>query len=297
MISQADGTPTSNYPSLIEPAELAGLLGQDHLVIIDTRDVSQYRRAHLPGAVSCEDIFYYLCMPENGGLTGMQEFFKTLFSEAGVQPDSRVVIYEQAMDNGYGRSCRGYMLLQYLGHAQVQVLHGGFQGWMVLGLPVTEEVSAVEPSDFQPSITPGHIIGQAEMLALLHDPEMVLLDCRDYAEWMGANSSPYGYDYCPRKGRIPGAVWLEWYRLMVHRGGAAWFRSPEEIRAMCAQIGIIPEKRVVVYCFKGARASAVVMALRMAGFPDVVNYFASWNEWSRDSALPADEEYPEDFQE
>jgi thiosulfate/3-mercaptopyruvate sulfurtransferase len=283
----------ANLPSLIEPAELASLLGSEDLVILDTRDASAFKRAHLPGAFSCEDVFYYLCLPENGGLVGLQEFFTKLFSEAGIRPDSRVVVYEHAMDNGYGRSCRGWMLLKYLGHERVQVMHGGFQAWSVLGLPLTAEVVTPTPYPFQAAVTPGHIIGQEEMLARLNQPGMVLVDCRDYAEWLGANSSPYGYDYCPRKGRIPGSVWLEWYRLMEHRNGAAWFRSPEEISRLCAEVGITPDKKVIVYCFKGARASAVAMALRRSGFTQVENYLASWNEWSRDLALPADEEYPE----
>jgi thiosulfate/3-mercaptopyruvate sulfurtransferase len=286
---------TAAMPSLIEPAELLPLLGSGDLVLMDTRDVSAFKRAHLPGAFSCEDIFYYLCLPENGGLTGLAEFFTRMFAEAGIRPESRVVFYEHAMDNGYGRSCRGWMLANYLGHARVQVLHGGFQAWSVLGLPVTGEVVTPQPYPFAAVVTPGQIIGQAEMFARLNQENMVLVDCRDYAEWLGANSSPYGYDYCPRKGRIPGSVWLEWYRLMEHRGGAAWFRSAEEISRLCAEGGITPDKKVIVYCFKGARASAVVMALRRSGFPDVVNYLASWNEWSRDLTLPADEEYPNDI--
>lgn len=281
-----------NLPSLIDPSELLALLGSSGLVILDTREASAFKRSHLPGAISCEDIFYYLCLPENGGLPGLQEFFTQMFTAAGVKPDSRVILYEHAMDNGYGRSCRGWLLFKYLGHERVQVLHGGFQAWAVLGYPVTNEVIEPEPYPFQPVVAMGQIIGQEEMLARLNQENMVLVDCRDYAEWLGANSSPYGYDYCPRKGRIPGSVWLEWYRLMEHRGGAAWFRSPEEITRLCAEVGITPDKKVIVYCFKGARASAVVMALRRSGFPDVVNYLASWNEWSRDLALPADEEYP-----
>jgi thiosulfate/3-mercaptopyruvate sulfurtransferase len=36
----------------------------------------------------------------------------------------------------------------------------------------------------------------------------VLLDIRDAEEWIGESSSPYGKDFCPRKGRIPGAKWI-----------------------------------------------------------------------------------------
>jgi thiosulfate/3-mercaptopyruvate sulfurtransferase len=286
-------TTTDNAPpTLLEPLDLASDLGKENLVLIDSRDEAAYLQNHLPGAVSIQDIFYYLCLPENGGLVGLQDHFVTLFSKAGIRPTDRVVVYEEAHDNGYGKSCRGWLILKYLGHSNVQVLHGGMRAWKALNLPLTAEVPHRDPVQFQAQITPGHIIGLAEMHLSLTDPQAVIVDCRDYAEWLGANSSPYGYDYCPRKGRIPGSIWLEWYRLMEHRDGAAWFRSKREIRKLCKQHGITPDKKIVVYCFKGARAAAVVMALRHSGFESVFNYLPSWNEWSRDMSLPVDEEYP-----
>ncbi len=41
-----------------------------------------------------------------------------------------------------------------------------------------------------------------------------------------------------------------------------------------------------LYCFKGARASNTVLALKQAGVDDVRMYFGSGNEWSRDPSLP-----------
>jgi thiosulfate/3-mercaptopyruvate sulfurtransferase len=46
---------------------------------------------------------------------------------------------------------------------------------------------------------------------------------------------------------------------------------------------------VIVYCFKGARASNTFVALEEAGIKDVGIYFGSWNEWSRDPSLPIEE--------
>jgi len=278
---------------LISPEQLAQELTDPGLLLVDTRDEAVYLRAHIPGAVNIQDIFYYLCTPETGGLPSMAAHFASLFGQAGLSSHQRVVMYEDAHDNGYGKSCRGWLLMQFLGHARVQVLHGGFQGWKVAGLPLESDPVVGTPTRVQADIHPGHIIGTDEMLARLTDPDTVIVDCRDYAEWLGANSSPYGYDYCPRKGRIPGAVWLEWYRLLEHHNRVAWFRSSDEIRAMCEPLGITPDKRIVVYCFKGARASNMVMALRRCGYPNVVNYMPSWNEWSRNPDLPVDEDYPE----
>jgi thiosulfate/3-mercaptopyruvate sulfurtransferase len=126
----------------------------------------------------------------------------------------------------------------------------------------------------------------------LDDPSIVILDVRDRDEWMGESSSPYGVDFCPRKGRIPGAVWIEWYDLMVPDAEIATFRSPEEIMSLCQAAGITPDSTVYIYCFKGSRASNSLIALKEAGIKDVRNYFASWNEWSRDPALPIESGAP-----
>jgi hypothetical protein len=64
---------------------------------------------------------------------------------------------------------------------------------------------------------------------------VTLLDCRDADEWTAASSSPCGVDFCPRKGRLTGSVWLEWYALMTEQAdGTSVFRDPEEIRRLAS---------------------------------------------------------------
>jgi thiosulfate/3-mercaptopyruvate sulfurtransferase len=70
------------------------------------------------------------------------------------------------------------------------------------------------------------------------------------------------------------------------------FKSRPEILAECATVGVTPETPVIVYCFKGARASNTFVALEEAGITNVGIYFGSWNEWSRDSSLPIEEGLP-----
>jgi len=64
------------------------------------------------------------------------------------------------------------------------------------------------------------------------------------------------------------------------------FKSREEILAECATVGVTPETPLVLYCFKGARASNTFVALNEAGVENVTLYFGFWNEWSRDPSLP-----------
>lgn len=109
---------------------------------------------------------------------------------------------------------------------------------------------------------------------------------------MGESSSPYSIDFAPRKGRIPGAVWIEWYEFMKRPGAFSTFKSNDEIRALFSAHEICPEDNIIIYCFKGARASNTYIALKQAGFEKLRIYFGSWNEWSRIPSLPIEEGSP-----
>ncbi len=278
---------------LVTPAELSTMLTSPGTVVIDTRDPDAYAAGHLPGAVNIRDIFTYLAMSTPDGVAAMRDKFAETFGAAGLSGEETAVIYEQSMNSGFGQSCRGYVLLRYLGYPKVKVLHGGYAAWVAEGLPTSTEVPTPQPKSF--AVDPkaaGILVDLQAMKAAVADPNQVKLDTRDVDEWIAESSSPYGKDFCPRKGRIPGAVWIEWYRMMKPTPAGPMFKSPAEILAECATVGIMPETPVVLYCFKGARASNTLVALNEAGIKNVSLYFGSWNEWSRDPSLPIDEGLP-----
>jgi len=277
---------------LTSVAELAELLNRKDIVLIDTREPEDYIVEHIPGAINIYEIFSYLAAEENGGYASMRAVFSKLFGDAGICGNERVVIYEDAMDNGYGRSCRGYFILRHLGHQNVSILHGGFQAWLLEDMPVTGDIPEPEKKIFSVNPDNSIILTKEEMLESLTQPDIIKLDCRDRAEWIGISSSPYGPEFTPRKGRIPGAIWIEWYNVMGNNGAIPWFKEAEELKTLFAQHGITAESKVYIYCFKGARTSNMLMAMMRAGIYNVRNYLASWNEWSRDFTLPVEQGYP-----
>jgi len=273
---------------LISAKELIGFSSAETFAIIDTREQAEYVKGHIPGAVNIHRIFTYLATEDNGGLETLSQTFVKEFSAAGISNKDFIVIYEDTFNNGYGQSCRGYFILKYMGHENVSILHGGFAAWQQEGYEITVEIPVKPKTEFKPNINNNIVVTKEQMKEAIEKKEVVILDCRDKDEWTGENSSPYGKDFCPRKGRIPGAVWLEWHLLMNNNSGIPLFRSNEEILEQCQQVGITPQSEVIVYCFKGSRASNTIVALQQAGIKNVKNYFASWNEWSRDFSLPID---------
>ena len=196
---------------LVSPDELTQLIQSGPVVLIDTRDAASFAEAHLPGAVNIHEIFTYLATSTPEGLAVLRETFTEAFAKAGLSGKETAVIYEQSMTTGFGQSCRGYVLLRYLGYPRdkIKVLHGGYSAWRAAGLPSTTEVPSPTPVAFPPDTGGSSIlVDLAGMKDAVADPRIVKLDVRDVDEWIAESSSPYGKDFCPRKGRIPGSVWL-----------------------------------------------------------------------------------------
>lgn len=270
---------------LVEPTDLLRALPMGGIQLLDTRSEVEYWCGHLPGARNLRDIFTYLCTLENGGTTALLTHFAEALGALGIHRETPVILYEDAADSGFGQSCRGLFLLKLLGHSRVRVLNGGLQSWKALELALETRVSAWEPVTYAPRPDLSLLLEKEDILRALNDPAIPILDTRGRMEWEGQVSSPYGVDFCPRKGHLPGAIWLDWRNFIDIRPPWPRFRTVEETRSICRTAGIPEDRPLYLYCFKGSRASHTLIALRRAGY-DARLYFASWNEWSRDPSLP-----------
>ena len=277
---------------LVSPADLDAMMKTEKVVLIDTRDADTYAAGHIPGAVNVREVFTFLATSSAEGLAELKDTFAKHLGAAGLSGAETAVFYEDALNSGYGQSCRGYYLLSWLGYPKIKVLNGGYSAWKAAGMATSTEAATPSPATFPTDLPMADVmLTQADMLAAL-GTDTVLLDVRDIDEWIGDSSSPYGKDFAPRKGRIPGAKWIEWYRFMKPSAQGPMIKSPDEVKAEAATAGISPDDTVYLYCFKGARASNTFLALKQAGFEDVRMYFGSWNEWSRDPALPIETGLP-----
>lgn len=272
--------------SLITPLEVKNLI--DHPVFIDTREPIEYNAGHIPGAVNIREIFTHISLSDKNSLESIAEKFSCIFGKAGLSGEEFAIVYEDAMHTGNGQSSRGYFLLKYLGYERVSVLNGGFKAWIDSGLTISHEIEALMPKKFPVNINPSVMLTKEQMLEKINDRKTIFLDVRDADEWYGRYSSPSGKDFNLHPGRIPGAVWLEWRLLIDTAKNTPVFKSNDEIKEICKEAGIGIDSDIYIYCFKGSRAASTYLALKNAGFNNVKNYFASWNEWARDITNPID---------
>ena len=263
---------------LIETQNLGQLLSNPQLCLLDARPPEEYRLGHLPGAVN-------LPAPSTDDLDANRRGFplpperaKQLFREAGISSSSQVVIYD---DQGNRFAARVFYVLQFFGHPHVQVLNGGFKKWQSEGRPLTTDSPAVTPGDFRPQPNPAIIATSQWVNAHLKDPQFKLLDARSVEEFKGERIQG------PRGGHIPGAINLEWTRVL-NSGEIKTFLDAPSLEKLFSDAQVLPSQEVVTYCQMGIRAADLYFALRLLGYDRVRIYDGSWQDWSALADLPAE---------
>lgn len=263
---------------LVHPPELEAWFGDGRkLAVLDCRPVDGLVKERLPQSVPFNAYDFFVTDTSAEGLRQFHADMTELVRSAGVDGDETVVVYE---DSSGMRAARALWLLDYLGHPDVRLLDGGIIAFHAEG--GTTEHAPASPSRrgaFAADPRP-QLLATAEYLqGRLNSDGVVLLDVRDAREYTGQ----YSEDCCPRAGRIPGANWFYWENLLTRRGT---FRGEAEMRAELLSRGIDPNREVITYCHRGARAASTYLALRSLGYRRVRNYIGSWHDWSRRLDLP-----------
>jgi thiosulfate/3-mercaptopyruvate sulfurtransferase len=212
------------------------------------------------------------------GFPILPEWAERLFRAAGISSNSQVVIYD---DQGNLFAARVFYVLEFFGHSHVQVLNGGFKKWQSEGFPLTTDSPSIAPGDFKPQVNPAIIATSEWVNAHLKDPKVKLLDARSAAEFKGERIQG------PRGGHIPGAINLEWTRVL-DSGEIKTFLDAPSLEKLFSDAQVLPSQEVVTYCQMGMRAADLYFALRLLGYERVRIYDGSWQEWSALADLPVE---------
>jgi thiosulfate/3-mercaptopyruvate sulfurtransferase len=263
---------------LIETPELAAILSKPAVCLLDVRPAEEYRLGHLPGAVN-------LPAPATDDLEANRQGFslpphwaQRLFRMAGLSAGSRVILYD---DQGNRFAARVFYVLEFFGHSRVQILNGGIRKWQNEGRATTTDAPNVTPGNFTP-VPNASVIATAQWIsAHLKDPGVRLVDARSPAEFSGEEALG------PRGGHIPGAVNIEWTRV-ISSGEVKTFLNAAELEKLFAQARVTRNHEVVTYCQLGVRAAVVYFALRLLGFKRVRVYDGSWEDWGADLSRPVE---------
>lgn len=277
-----------NFVNIIDSKSLSKI---SKPMFFDLRGEDSYKKGHIKGAVNTPTFFTFLAETKPEKQKEMINYFENLLQEKGLNGNENLVFYEDFLGSLKGVSCRAYYLMSLFGYNKEKlfILKDGYES-------VSKDKSMIEAGEekkssvkgtFKINFNPKAYITYNELLTKLSEKSNVI-DVRDIEEWKGLSSSPYGPDFTPRKGRIPGAKHLLWTDLMTP--DSKDFVSNSEIEKKVSACGVKNKSdEVIVYCFKGCRSSNTLVALEKAGYTNVRNYLGSWNEWSRIMELPIDD--------
>lgn len=262
---------------LIEPSALEAAMAKG-AVLIDARRAGEFKKGHIPGAMPLST---YDSLVTNSSLEGMKEFAEAMshrYSAVGVTSERPVIVYDETTGM---RAARELWILEYLGHRNARMLHGGLLQYQAEGGPVLADtdISTVRPKKIVMSVASGCNAPIDEVARRAGSWNFSLVDVRNDAEWTGKENNPC----CARHGHIPHAIHIEWTHFLEKNGR---FKSPEAIVALIEKHGINPRQEIAVYCHRGARSANTYYALKYAGIPGARNFMGSWHEWSARKDLP-----------
>jgi thiosulfate/3-mercaptopyruvate sulfurtransferase len=246
-------------------------------------DTSAYEKGHVRGAVAWNwttDLH-----SDVGRDYRDQDGFSELLSNAGVSPDTTVVLYG---GNNNWFAAYAYWLLRYLGYGNlklrgfdtVKLLDGGRKKWELESRELTQDAVTQTPTGYriEGPERPEIRTFRDEVLTKVGS-ETGFVDVRSPEEFRGEKLAP---DHLPQEqaqvpGHIAGAANIPWAKAANDDGT---FKSADELRELYAAEGITGDREVIAYCRIGERSSHTWFALQeLLGFENVKNYDGSWTEY------------------
>jgi thiosulfate/3-mercaptopyruvate sulfurtransferase len=265
----------ANPEALVDTDWLEQNVDDPSIRIIEVdEDTSAYEKGHIGNAIGWNWFTDLHDTPRREYVD--QEGMNQLLQQAGVGPDTTVVLYG---GNNNWFAAYAYWLLRYLGFDNVKLLNGGRKKWEAEGRELVQDVPSFEATDFQisGSVRDEYRALRDEVLSKVGQVRFV--DVRSPEEYRGERLAP---DHLPQEqaqvpGHIPGAANIPWSKAANEDGT---FRSADELSELYGSAGVTGDDQVIAYCRIGERSAHTWFVLHeLLGYSDVENYDGSWTEY------------------
>lgn len=253
---------------IIEAKDVAKLLGQENVILIDMQSKEDYAANHVKGAVNINRSEIVINQPVDNMLAP-EEQMEVLLSGKGIKNDSAIIIYD---NNNNMDAARLWWTMKVYGHEKAQVVSGGWTALKDAAIETTNAATALAPSNYSISSKNNEMIASLEEVkAQVDNPakDVVILDTR----------TPEEYE----AGRIPGAVLLNY---LDNNFADGTYKPVQHIKIQYLEAGITPDKTVIMYCKTSIRAAQTYLALYNAGYRNIKVYDGAWLEWTSYPDLP-----------
>lgn len=274
---------TQSAAPVITAAELAAILGQDNLRVIDAswwmdkRDARiDFADAHVPGATFID--VDAVSDPESSlphTLPSAEHFAKTV-GAFGIGRDDHIVVYDT---QGLFSAARMWWLFRIFGARNVQVLDGGLPKWLSDGHPVETGQARPRPAVlFEAALDTAAVAYIDDVKAAL-GTDIQILDARGAQRFNAQVAEPRGG---VRSGHMPGAMNLPFSTLLNADGT---IKGGSDLEAAFKAIGVDFKRPVITSCGSGVTAAILTLGLELLGKPSRL-YDGSWTEWGSREDTP-----------
>jgi len=267
----------TQLPLVIDAAELARHLDDPSLLILDLSKAESYRQAHVPGAVHVDPARLLCGQPPVPNKLPSATQLSALFSELGLTPERRVVVYDDQMGPWAGRMI---WTLHCVGHQRCSFLNGQLQAWREAGLALEAGENTPLPGRFEARIDPTYLADVDYILGHLEYADVKVWDARGLDEYRGEKVVN-----AKKGGHIPGAIWYEWTDTMIGSGDTR-LRPAAELLADLRERGLTPDQEIITHCQTHRRSGLTYLVARHLGFDRVRCYDGSWFEWGNRDDTP-----------
>lgn len=244
-----------------------GIVVGSGTIIIDGRPPAEYLFSHIQGSLSMRwEDFSQSKQPHQGLLDPDLFFHARRLARYGISPESSVIVVGRGR-SGDGEEGRLAWTLRVLGLKQVQFAHID-----QFSIPLSTQDSPPLPPVpmWKPEIDESLRVSKKEFLAKLATDrrDLVLIDVRSERDYLGKEGTMIS-----RKAPDLGAINIPWTEFITKTG-----LPDSTIKARLEEVGITPQKQVLVIDQKGVRSALVTLVLRELGYKSAANFAGGYQE-------------------
>lgn len=281
--SGIDATPaiSGNAPELLVDVRWLQKYQNQVDYIFDLSDIRMYDEGHIPGAhhIIWQDAMrlhtanygepFQISLPQTE-----TDYFGHLSLQ--VPQDARIVLYD---NDDSVRASWMLWVMKLNGYRNVTVLDGGLSAWIGAGGELSTEAPPVGDGSIvaTPTWDAQYEIRREPLLEKLDDPNTRLIDTRSLEQQKDTVNGTI------REGHIPGSINIPTTEVMRADGT---FKSVEELQQLFASYGLEPDHEIVVYSLFTTESGNLWVALKIAGFENVVIYQEGFVAWGYNVDLP-----------
>jgi thiosulfate/3-mercaptopyruvate sulfurtransferase len=240
----------------VDKAYVESKLRSQDTVIVDGRNADAFVDGHIPGAKS---LTAARLLTEDQKILP-EDVLTKLLASRGIDKNKEILSY---CGSGVA-AANNYIALRNLGYTNVRIYDESWDEWSrdpKAGQSLALGNYAFEGNDIGNQDGPKFLTAD-QVIELAKDPNVVVVDVR----------SPSDYS----AGQIPGSVNVFWDSTLDE---TRVLKSTEELKQLYSEVGVTPEKQVVIFTRGGVQLTHSYTVLSLLGFKNVNFFTGKFEGW------------------